>query len=127
MEWKKFVNFEVSKQQTIIVSTDKEYMKDNERSDLKGRHPVLANITIIVIVAVLGLLILYLSLAIFTKHGQEKAVPRVERMSYTDAIAKLHDAGFKIEIRDSVYTDNVKPGFVIEQFPKANSMVKPGR
>lgn len=94
---------------------------------LRGKHPVLANFVIILIVAVLGVVIVYLSLAIFTKHGREREVPRVENMSYTDAIAKLHEAGFKIEIRDSVYTDKVKPGYVIEQFPKAKSMVKPGR
>lgn len=109
------------------MSQDREYENERRSSGLKGRHPVFANIVIICIVAVLGVVILYLSLAIFTKHGREAVVPKVEKMSYTDAIAKLHDAGFKIEIRDSVYTDNVKPGYVIEQFPKAKSMVKPGR
>lgn len=104
------------------------YSENETRNDsLKGRHPVLANVVVIAIVAVLGVLIVYLSLAVFTKHGEETKVPRVEKMSYTDAIAKLHEAGFKIEIRDSLYTDNVRPGYVIEQFPKANSTVKPGR
>lgn len=97
------------------------------KDSLKGSHPILANIVVIAIVGVLGVLIVYLSLAVFTKHGEEAKVPRVEKMSYTDAIAKLHESGFKIEIRDSLYTDNVRPGYVIEQFPKANCTVKPGR
>lgn len=109
------------------MSRDYRYDNEEHKEKRSGRHPVVANVVIILIIAVLGLIIVYLSLAIFTKHGREKIVPRVEKMSYTDAIAKLHDAGFKIEIRDSVYTDNVKPGYVIEQFPRANSRVKPGR
>ena len=32
-----------------------------------------------------------------------------------------------MDIRDSLYREDVRPGFVIEQFPKANSVVKPGR
>lgn len=32
-----------------------------------------------------------------------------------------------MDIRDSLYKDDVKPGYVIEQYPKANSIVKPGR
>ncbi|MCM1291599.1 MAG: PASTA domain-containing protein [Prevotella sp.] len=109
------------------MSQYREFEDSGRNGDSKSKHPVLANIVIIGVVALLGVVILYLSLAIFTKHGRETRVPRVEKMSYTDAISKLHDAGFKIEIRDSVYTDNVKPGYVIEQFPKANSLVKPGR
>lgn len=94
---------------------------------LLRRHPILANIIIILAVAVIGVWIVYLSIAIFTKHGESDVVPRVENMSYTQAIGILHDHGFKVDIRDSVYNDQVKPGYVIEQFPKASSVVKPGR
>lgn len=92
-----------------------------------NRHPIIINVVIIAIVAVLGLLIAYLSLTLFTKHGQKRQVPNVVGITYTEAIEKLHDAGFKIEIRDSLYLDNVKPGYVVEQYPDALSMVKPQR
>lgn len=91
------------------------------------KHPVIANALIIIIIAALGLFILYFSLAIFTKHGQSDKVPKVENMSYTTAIQMLNDKGFQVDIRDSLYKDDVKPGYVIEQFPKAGSIVKPGR
>lgn len=91
------------------------------------KHPIISNSLIIIIVAVLGIIIVYLGLALFTNHGAADKVPGVENMSYTEAISKLHDSGFRIEIRDSLYRDDVKPGYVIEQFPKANSIVKPGR
>lgn len=87
----------------------------------------MVNLLIIIAVAVLGLFIVYFSIAIFTKHGQSDTVPGVENMTYTAAIEKLHEHGFKVDIRDSLYKDDVKPGYVIEQFPKAGSTVKPGR
>lgn len=92
-----------------------------------NRHPVLANLIIIIIVAVLGLLIAYLSLGLFTKHGQTDKVPRVVNSSYSSAIETLHQAGFNVEIKDSVYFDNVRPGIVVDQFPAAGATVKPGR
>lgn len=75
----------------------------------------------------LGIYAAYLTIALFTKHGRTLTVPRVENMSYTEAVNKLHNNGLKVDIRDSLYREDVRPGFVIEQFPKANSVVKPGR
>lgn len=98
-----------------------------QKSGFAMRHPVIINIAIILMVAVLGICIVYFSIALFTKHGESDKVPGVEKMSYTEAIRMLHDKGFKVDIRDSLYKDDVKPGFVIEQFPKAGSIVKPGR
>lgn len=91
------------------------------------RHPVLTNFIIIILVAIAGLGIIYLSFAIFTRHGESCVVPGVEKMSYTQAIEILHSKGFKVDIRDSLYKEDEKPGYVIEQFPKSNSVVKPGR
>lgn len=97
------------------------------KNNLMGKHPVIANVLIIIVVAILGLCIAYMSLAVFTKHGQYERVPSVENMSYSQAIDKLHDCGFRTEIRDSIYRDDVRPGYVVEQFPKSGSEVKPGR
>lgn len=99
---------------------------DNNKFHISG-HPVLANIAVIGIVAFLGIWIVYLSLKIFTKHGESDIVPKVENISYTEAVRRLHDDGFRVDIRDSIYKDDVKPGYVIEQFPKAGARVKPGR
>ena len=96
-------------------------------SDFVSRHPVLANIAIITIIALLGLYAVYVAIALFTKHGQSDELPGVEGKTYTEAISILHDHGFKVDISDSLYRDDVKPGYVIEQFPKAHSIVKPGR
>lgn len=94
---------------------------------IAGRHPIIINSLIILAVAAAGLLIAYFAIALFTKHGQSDKVPGVENKSYTEAIRILHDHGFQVDIRDSLYKDDVRPGFVIEQYPKAGSIVKPGR
>ncbi len=108
-------------------------MSDNSNNGTKGgnqliaKHPIIANIIIIIIIAIIGIYAVYLVIALFTKHGQSDTVPAVENMSYTQAINILHDEGFRVDIRDSVYRDDVRPGYVVEQFPKPNSVVKPGR
>lgn len=88
---------------------------------------MLANVIVIALVAFLGVWIVYLSLQLFTKHGESATVPGVENMSYTDAIKILHERGLRVDIRDSLFKEDVKPGFVIEQFPKSGATVKPGR
>lgn len=103
---------------------------NKQSSDPEGffpKHPVLANIIVICLVALLGIWIVYLSLQLFTKHGDIDKVPGVENLSYTEAIKILHGNGFRVDIRDSLYMDDIKPGYVIEQFPKAGAEVKPGR
>lgn len=91
------------------------------------KYAIVINLLIITAIAITGIFIAYFFLALFTKHGREEVVPNVENMSYTQAIETLHSEGFNVEIRDSLYRDDIKPGFVIEQFPTAKSLVKPGR
>lgn len=91
------------------------------------RYAVIINLLIITAVAFVGILIAYLCMALFTKHGEITVVPGVENMSYSKAIETLHSMGFNVDIRDSLFRDDIQPGYVIEQFPRANSTVKPGR
>lgn len=91
------------------------------------KYAILINLAIIIVVAFLGIAIMYLCMALFTKHGETTTVPKVENMSYTQAIELLHSKGFNVDIRDSLFRDDYKPGYVIEQFPRAASTVKPGR
>lgn len=91
------------------------------------RHPIFANILIIITIAILGVIIVFLSLNLFTKHGQTATVPGVENMTYTEAIKTLRKHGFRTDIRDSIFNEEIPPGYVVEQFPKSGSTVKPGR
>lgn len=102
-------------------------MENSDKSSQPRRFAILINLLIIIVVAFVGIAITYLCMALFTKHGETTTVPRVEKMSYTQAIELLHSKGFNVDIRDSLFRDDYKPGYVIEQFPRANSTVKPGR
>ena len=114
------------KQNIVLKNKIKDFNGDWGSSFI-SRHPVMANVVIIAIIAVLGIYAAYFATALFTKHGRSCQVPGVEGRSYTEAISILHDRGFKVDIRDSLYKEDVRPGFVIEQFPKSNAIVKPGR
>ena len=102
-------------------------MEKKEKAKRIEKKAIWVNVLIIFAVAFIGIWIAYLTMALFTKHGEHATVPPVENMSYTKAIEVLHSKGFNVDIRDSVWREDIKPGFVIEQFPKANSVVKPGR
>lgn len=102
-------------------------MDKPERALQPKKWAIAINLLIITIVAFVGIAIAYLCMALFTKHGETTTVPKVENMSYSQAIATLHAKGFNVDIRDSLFRDDYKPGYVIEQFPRANSTVKPGR
>lgn len=96
-------------------------------SSLMRKYPIIVNLLIIIVVAFIGVMIANISLAIFTRHGEYNVVPNVEKISYTNAIEKLHGANFKIEISDSVFRNDIAPGYVLEQNPAPNAKVKPGR
>lgn len=120
-------NFTARNKKITVLKKQPQFLEELAKSKFMVKYPLLANIVIIIITAALGLLIVYFSLALFTKHGRSNIVPGVENMSYTEAVELLHDKGFRVEIRDSLYKEDCRPGFVIEQFPKSNSVVKPGR
>lgn len=120
-------NFNKKKNRVPFQMDIKKYKKNDSSLGFFVRHPVFANIIVIFLVAFIGLWIAYLSLKLFTRHGESIEVPSVENMSYTNAIEILHAGGLRSDIRDSIYNEDYKPGYVIEQFPAAGAMVKPGR
>lgn len=63
----------------------------------------------------------------WTAHGHVSRVPDVKGLTYTEALTQLRDNGFDVELTDSVYNRHARPGVVVEQNPKVNSKVKPGR
>jgi eukaryotic-like serine/threonine-protein kinase len=62
-----------------------------------------------------------------TKHDQFLTVPNVFNKPTKESIALLESKGFKVFIQDSVYTDTMRTGIVLKQFPEANSIVKINR
>lgn len=66
-------------------------------------------------------------LGVWTRHGDTITVPAVKSLSYERAFEMLSAEDLKGIIADSVYDTHTKPGTVIEQNPKAGTIVKEGR
>lgn len=84
----------------------------------------------LLLMAAVGVFIIWLALGwlnIWTGHGHEEVVPDVKGQSYENARMMLEEAGLSVELSDSVYDNNARPGMVVDQNPKVNTRVKPGR
>lgn len=73
------------------------------------------------------LLIFFLFLPIYTRHGDALLVPDVYELSLDEATAALEKAKLQVEVRDSAYYDDIPPLTVVSQYPVALSRVKPKR
>jgi len=63
----------------------------------------------------------------WTRHDSVITVPSVKSLSYPSASSLLKDNGLVSVLTDSVYDKSTRPGTVIEQNPKAGTIVKEGR
>lgn len=100
----------------------------SENRKPRGRWALVGLNLLIMALVSLGLGWLALSwLDVWTGHGDVEIVPDVSNRYYVSAINDLESRGFTVEITDSVYDSKVKPGFVVDQNPRKNTKVKPGR
>ena len=81
--------------------------------------------------AILLTLILIFSVLVwlrfYTRHGQQKEVPDFYGLTVHECQSLIKKNHFVLIVRDSVYTNEVPHGAIVEQNPKAGSMVKKGR
>jgi len=73
------------------------------------------------------LIALMIFLRIYTRHNQEQPTPNLVGMAVEEAAEVIADNNLRIEIADSVYIFNKKPGSVIAQNPEPGTMVKKNR
>jgi eukaryotic-like serine/threonine-protein kinase len=84
------------------------------------------------ILLAIGVLIAFLLLAMlftgwFTRHGESVVVPNIEGMPVENAFSLLENANMELVVIDSIYKEDMKPMSIVEQDPKADMKVKPGR
>ncbi|MDE6503885.1 MAG: PASTA domain-containing protein [Muribaculaceae bacterium] len=96
-------------------------------SGFPKKYPVLWNIILVVLAAFVLIWIMLSMLDLWTLHGDEDVVPSVRGMNYNQAENILGKAGMTAEITDSIFESTIAPGTVVDQNPKSNSKVKPGR
>ncbi|MDO4511943.1 MAG: PASTA domain-containing protein [Bacteroidales bacterium] len=98
-------------------------MNNNPFVRFKEKHPILANFILVMITMLACLYAGYISLDIFTDHGNQTKVPDVRWKLIDQAIEILEDAGLNYTI-DSIYNEDYAPGVVTDQTPNAGSSVK---
>ena len=96
-------------------------------SFIKSRQFFGSVILAVIILLVLGFIALQ-SLGIFTKHGDEIALPDLSKLTVEQAIDKLNEEGLELIVIDTVDFDkNFPPLTIVYQDPVVNSKVKEGR
>lgn len=69
----------------------------------------------------------WLWLRYYTRHGVAMRVPDLKGLTFTEAGAMLEARQLRALVIDSVYTDELPKGSIVEQDPVAGLEVKPGR
>jgi eukaryotic-like serine/threonine-protein kinase len=90
-------------------------------------RPLWVNILVGILLGLVIFFVFLYSLKWITGHGKASTVPSVTGKKYEDARKTLRDAGFSVEIQDSVYVDTMRPLTVIKQIPDAEEVVKSNR
>ncbi|MCK5729614.1 MAG: PASTA domain-containing protein [Draconibacterium sp.] len=85
------------------------------------------NLIIAIILVVVIIFFIRQSLNTYTRHGQSRPVPNFIGMSPTEAIEIAEQQNLKIIVIDSVFTEEVMPGKIIEQVPYEGLGVKENR
>jgi beta-lactam-binding protein with PASTA domain len=91
------------------------------------KKPLWANVLVALLLTVLLLFLVSVGLGPCTRHGKNKTVPNVMGKSYGEAQKILENAGFDVEIQDSLYTDTTAKGAVLRQVPDGDAIVKISR
>jgi len=87
----------------------------------------LKNLGLAVAIALIILFATLLWLSIYTRHGQSKSVPDLYGLSIEEAKKTVNGNKMRFEVIDSVYTNVVPRGHVLEQNPPEGAEVKKNR
>ncbi|MCF0204426.1 MAG: PASTA domain-containing protein [Muribaculaceae bacterium] len=88
------------------------------------QHPIIFNLLLIIVLGWLVVLAALFAIDVFTQHGSTVQVPKVKNLQLSQAVEALESCGFAWEVSDSVYSDQLKPGAVIDQDPAGGQDVK---
>jgi beta-lactam-binding protein with PASTA domain len=87
----------------------------------------LKNVGLAIALAIVIILLTLLWLSIFTRHGQSRPVPDLYGLTIEEAGKVVKKNKMRFQVIDSVYTNVVPRGCVVEQNPEAGFEVKKSR
>ncbi len=127
------VNFVAAKSGPVQSPIEiKSYIKvENTENKTRNHRPLwmrllihLGIMAVVVVVVAWGAM---MWLDSWTGHGTVVNVPSVKGLPYSEAVEKLKSENLVVELADSVYDTGSAAGTVLEQNPKVDTKVKPGR
>ena len=87
------------------------------------KHIIAIFIFTVIIVTAFELIIM----PFYVRHGKSKALVDVISMDIKSAMIMIKTSGFKVAVTDTIYTSDMEPNIVLDQYPEAGSIVKKGR
>lgn len=85
------------------------------------------NLAIAAAITLLILIIIQVSLRVYTGHGKEITVPQFSGLSLAEADKICFEKDLKWTIQDSLYLDDQPGGIILDQYPEVGSRVKKNR
>ena len=79
------------------------------------------------VISILLLLFTLVFLRIYTNHGDSVEIPDLKGKNMSEVSSLLNQRDLRFEVRDSVYSSDIDPGTVYDQFPKPGMKVKENR
>ena len=91
------------------------------------KNPFVWNLLLMIVV---GCALIYGTLAwldYYTRHNEAVIVPDVKGLSMNEAKSFFDNTGLRYNVIDSVFSNDVNPGAIVEVVPEPGSKVKEGR
>lgn len=78
--------------------------------------------------ALAGVLIMdWIVMPLYTRHNEEYEMPNITKMRFEEAMQPLEDGDFVLIKEEERYSEQLPPGYIIEQSPPPHTKVKSGR
>ncbi len=84
-------------------------------------------IAISIIIGILIILLEFIIMPFYVRHGKSKELVDVTLMDIKSAKIMIKTSGFKGIVTDTIYTSEVEPNIVLDQHPEPGTIVKKGR
>ncbi|KAB2867822.1 MAG: PASTA domain-containing protein [Bacteroidales bacterium] len=91
------------------------------------QNPYVKTVLIAMGITLSILIVLMIFLRIYTRHNQSFTMPDFRGLASEELLERANDSNLRVEISDSVYIFNRKPGSVIDQNPEPGTHVKKNR
>lgn len=92
----------------------------------KRKFILLNVLAALILLSIIGTIVI-LSLNNYTKHGEYIVVPAFNDLTPEEAEEVAAHYNLRINVIDSLYDEEIKPGTILEQYPSAGSQVKDNR